>query len=83
MWKPTHWKDDDVAEFRELMDGGPIEAVVIHAIYLINCASKDKEIRRKSIDSLIHSLRTGDRDRGRRAWCCTPARPSASRTTRR
>jgi deoxyribonuclease-4 len=43
------------------MDGGPIDVVVIHAIYLINCASKDKEIRRKSIDSLIHSLRTGDR----------------------
>ena len=61
MWRPTSWKDDDVAEFGERMDGGPIEAVVIHAIYLINCASKDKEIRRKSIDSLVHSLRTGDR----------------------
>ncbi len=61
MWKPTSWKEADVAEFGELMDGGPIEAVVIHAIYLINCASKDKEIRRKSIDSLVHSLRTGDR----------------------
>ena len=61
MWKPTSWKDDDVAAFGERMDGGPIEAVVIHAIYLINCASKDKEIRRKSIDSLVHSLRTGDR----------------------
>jgi deoxyribonuclease-4 len=61
MWKPTSWKDADVAEFGERMDGGPIDVVVIHAIYLINCASKDKEIRRKSIDSLIHSLRTGDR----------------------
>ena len=61
MWKPTSWKDDDVAAFRDRMDGGPIEAVVIHAIYLINCASKDKEIRRKSIDSLVHSLRSGDR----------------------
>ena len=61
MWKPTSWKDADVEEFGELMDDGPIETVVIHAIYLINCASKDKEIRRKSIDSLVHSLRTGDR----------------------
>ena len=60
-WRPTTWKDADVAEFGELMDGGPIGAVVIHAIYLINCASKDKELRRKSIDSLVHSLRTGDR----------------------
>ena len=61
MWRPTSWKDDDVAAFGERMEGGPIEAVVIHAIYLINCASKDKEIRKKSIDSVIHSLRAGDR----------------------
>ncbi len=61
MWRPTSWKDADVAEFCGLMDDGPIDAVVIHAIYLINCASKDKEIRRKSVDSLVHSLRTGDR----------------------
>ena len=61
MWRPTSWKEPDVAEFGQRMDGGPIEAVVIHAIYLINCASRDKEIRRKSIDSLVHSLQTGDR----------------------
>jgi deoxyribonuclease IV len=61
MWRPTSWKDDDVAAFGERMSDGPIGAVVIHAIYLINCASKDKEIRRKSIDSLVHSLRSGDR----------------------
>jgi deoxyribonuclease-4 len=60
MWRPTRWKDDDIAEFRELMDGGPIGAVVIHAVYLINCASKDKEIREKSLNSLVHSLRMGD-----------------------
>ena len=41
MWRPTRWKDDDVAAFRELMADGPIGAVVIHAVYLINCASKD------------------------------------------
>src|SRR3990170_3860395 len=63
MWKPTSWKYDDVTEFGERMNDGPIGAVVIHAIYLINCASKDKEVRRKSIDSLVHSLRAGDRIR--------------------
>ena len=60
MWRPTHWKDDDIAEFRELMADGPIQSVVIHAVYLINCASKDPEIRRKSLASLIHALRMGD-----------------------
>lgn len=60
MWKPTRWKDDDVARFRELMDDGPIGSIVIHAVYLINCASKDTEIRAKSLASLKHSLRMGD-----------------------
>lgn len=60
MWKPTRWRDDDVAAFLELMQDGPIESVVIHAVYLVNCASKDPEIRAKSIASLKHSLRMGD-----------------------
>ena len=59
-WRPTRWKDDDIAEFRERMADGPIKSVVIHAVYLINCASKDKEIRSKSIASLVHSLQMGD-----------------------
>ena len=59
-WRPTNWKEDDIAAFRELMAGGPIGAVVIHAVYLINCASKEPEIREKSLASLVHSLRLGD-----------------------
>jgi deoxyribonuclease-4 len=60
MWRPTRWKPDDVAEFLELMKGGPIGSVTIHAVYLINPATKDREMRRKSADSLIHALRMGD-----------------------
>lgn len=60
MWRPTRWKQDDIAAFRELMDGGPIRSVVIHAVYLINCATKDREIRKKSITSLAHALQMGD-----------------------
>ena len=60
MWRPTRWKDEDIATFRELMEGGPIKSVVIHAVYLINCASPDKEIRKKSIASLTHALQMGD-----------------------
>jgi deoxyribonuclease IV len=59
-WHPSRWKDDDIAAFRERMSDGPIKSVVIHSIYLINCASKDPDIRRKSAISLIHALRTGD-----------------------
>lgn len=60
MWRPTRYGPDDFAAFREAMDGSPVEAVAIHAVYLINCATKDRELRKKSLASLTHALRTGD-----------------------
>jgi deoxyribonuclease-4 len=60
MWRPTKYKDADIAEFRERMAEGPIRSVVIHAVYLINAASKDPEIRKKSLASLTHALHVGD-----------------------
>jgi deoxyribonuclease IV len=60
MWRPTMYGEDDFARFRETMEASPVEAVVIHAVYLINCASKDAELRKKSLQSLTHALRTGD-----------------------
>jgi deoxyribonuclease-4 len=55
MWRPTAYSDDDFAAFR-----AAIKAVLIHAVYLLNCASEDREIRQKSLASLIQSLRVGD-----------------------
>ena len=60
MWRPTKYGPEDFAAFREAMDASPVEAVVIHAVYLINCATKDKELRKKSLASLTHALRIGD-----------------------
>ena len=60
MWKPTRYTDDDFAEFREAMDRSRVEVVAIHMIYLINPAAKDREMRRKSLESLTHALRVGD-----------------------
>jgi deoxyribonuclease-4 len=59
MWKPTLHSDEDVAAFRVAMDSSPIDAVLIHAVYLLNCASEDPDIRAKSLASLAHSLRVG------------------------
>src|SRR3954453_5818645 len=59
-WRPTRWKPDDVTAFLELMKGGPIESITIHAVYLINPATKDRDMRHKSAASLIHALRMGD-----------------------
>jgi deoxyribonuclease IV len=60
MWRPTNYTDDDFAAFRRARDDSRIDAVLIHAVYLINCASEDPEIRDKSLASLTHSLRVGD-----------------------
>ncbi|MFL5830347.1 MAG: deoxyribonuclease IV [Solirubrobacteraceae bacterium] len=60
MWRPTAYTEDDFAAFREAREASKIEAVLIHAVYLLNCASEDPEIRNKSLASLIQSLRVGD-----------------------
>jgi len=59
MWRPTAYGDDDYSAFREAMSPSAIEAVLIHAVYLINCASEDGEIRDKSHTSLVQSLTVG------------------------
>jgi deoxyribonuclease-4 len=59
-WRPTNHRREDIERFRELMADGPIQALTIHAVYLINCASREPEVRRKSIASLVHAMRLGD-----------------------
>lgn len=60
MWRPTAYTEDDFASFREVFDASPIGAVMIHAVYLLNCASEDPEIRAKTLASLIQSLHVGE-----------------------
>jgi deoxyribonuclease-4 len=59
-WRPTDYQTEDFERFREAQAASDIGAVVIHAVYLVNCASDDPEIRSKSLASLTHSLRVGD-----------------------
>jgi deoxyribonuclease-4 len=59
MWRPTAYGEEDFAAFREAMAASPIKAVLIHAVYLLNCASDEKDIGDKSLASLTHSLRVG------------------------
>jgi deoxyribonuclease IV len=60
MWKATVHSAESIAAFREAMDASRIDAVLIHAVYLLNCASEDSEIRAKSVASLAHSLQVGE-----------------------
>lgn len=58
-WRPTAYPEEDIVAFREAMAKSSIDAVLIHAVYLLNCASEDADIRAKTLTSLIHSLRVG------------------------
>ena len=60
MWRPTAYGEDDFVAFREAIEKTGIRAVLIHAVYLLNTASEDREMRRKSVTSLTQSLRVGD-----------------------
>jgi deoxyribonuclease IV len=59
-WKPTIYSDEQVAAFRDAMERSRVGALLIHAVYLLNAASEEKEFRDKTRTSLIASLRAGD-----------------------
>jgi deoxyribonuclease-4 len=58
-WKPTEYDDEKVAAFKEAMEGSEVQALLVHAVYLVNCASADPDLREKSLTSLTASLRAG------------------------
>jgi deoxyribonuclease IV len=59
-WRPTAYSDDDTAAFREEFAASALSSVAIHAIYLINPASTEADVKRKSARSLLAALRLGD-----------------------
>jgi deoxyribonuclease IV len=59
-WKPTVYSDEQAADFRDAMASSRVDALLIHAVYLLNAATTDKEMRKKTRASLIASLRAGD-----------------------
>jgi deoxyribonuclease IV len=58
-WQPREYSAEEVADFRSAMAESDVDALLIHAVYLLNCASEDEEIREKSHRSLTTSLRAG------------------------
>ena len=66
MWRPTVYRDEDVAAFAEALAASPIDAVLIHAVYLLNCASEDPDIRAKTLHLADPLAARGSFDRGQR-----------------
>ncbi len=60
MWRFRAYTDEESSAFREAMAASGVDALLIHAIYLINCAASDKQIRDRSRASLTGSLQAGD-----------------------
>jgi deoxyribonuclease-4 len=59
MWKGRLYTDAEVENFHAALDGSVIEAVLIHAIYLLNPASEEQEFRDKTLEALTRALRCG------------------------
>jgi deoxyribonuclease-4 len=58
-WRPRVYSEEEVAAYHEAIAGSPVDALLIHAVYLLNCASEDAEIREKSLTALKHALDAG------------------------
>src|SRR5918999_3795591 len=58
-WKPRVYSDEEVADFRSAMAESDVDALLIHAVYLLNPASDDADFRAKTLASLTTSLRAG------------------------
>jgi deoxyribonuclease-4 len=59
-WRAREYDDEEIAAWREAFDASEVvQAAVIHAVYLINCATEDAEMRAKSLKSLTIALRSG------------------------
>jgi endonuclease IV len=72
------YHDEEVAAYREAFEASKVvKACLFHAVYLINCASEDREIRKKSLNSLTDRVALGrrpGRPRSRPARRLGPAR---------
>ncbi|MHC4861304.1 MAG: TIM barrel protein, partial [Planctomycetota bacterium] len=55
-WRSPPLTDDDVKRFAAAREASGVEAVVAHASYLMNPASPDRSLRRRSERALVEEL---------------------------
>jgi deoxyribonuclease-4 len=58
MWKPTAHPEEQLERFRVRRREARIRDVSCHALYLVNLASRDEEIRAKSLSALRATMET-------------------------
>ncbi len=60
MWRPPAHKPEEAAAFKAACAEASLRPVAVHAIYLVNPASENPELREKTAQSLIATLRAAD-----------------------
>ena len=60
MWRPTAHTDEEIERFRNRRKQARVRHVSCHALYLVNLASRDREIRTKSFEALTATMETAD-----------------------
>jgi deoxyribonuclease-4 len=58
MWRPTEHAAEEIARFRERRAEAGVRAVACHALYLVNLASRDPDVRAKSLLALRATMGT-------------------------
>src|SRR3954463_11020970 len=60
-WRPTGYTDEQVTPHPAARSGSRVDGILLHAVYLLNAATTDREMRRKTRDALVVALQAGDR----------------------
>jgi deoxyribonuclease-4 len=60
MWRPTAHTDEEIERFRKRRKQARVRHVSCHALYLVNLASRDREIRTKSLEALTATMETAE-----------------------
>jgi deoxyribonuclease-4 len=60
MWRPTAHTEEELERFRARRKETKLGAVLCHSLYLVNLASRDKEIRNKSLTALRATMETAN-----------------------
>ncbi|MCI0634475.1 MAG: deoxyribonuclease IV [Actinobacteria bacterium] len=58
MWKPTAHTEEELERFRKRRREARVRHVACHALYLVNLASRDAEIRARSYEALCATMET-------------------------
>ena len=55
-WASAPLKEEDVREFRDAWEAGPIHTVIAHDSYLLNLGAPDPELRKKSVAAFVDEM---------------------------